>query len=65
MSGVLGLGECLVRGIRYEGDLRVERCTYYEKSIRGRRSAWLKYVREDLRADHICLCPLNSSAIIY
>jgi hypothetical protein len=64
MSGVLGLAECLVRGIRYEDDLRVESCVYFEKSIRGRPSIWLIYVREILKADHICLCPLNSSEII-
>jgi hypothetical protein len=31
MSGIVGLAECLVRGVRYEGDLRVERCVYLEK----------------------------------
>jgi hypothetical protein len=64
MSGVLGLAECLVRGMRYEDDLRVERCVYFEKSIRGRRSVWLKYVRKFLKAEHICICPVSGYAII-
>jgi hypothetical protein len=64
MSGVVGLAECLVRGIRYKDDLRVERCVYSEKSIRGRRTLWLKYVREFLKAEHICLCPVSSSSVI-
>jgi hypothetical protein len=64
ISGVAGLAECLVRGIRYEGDLRVERCVYYEKSIRGKRTVWLKYIREFLKAEYICLCPVSSSSVI-
>jgi hypothetical protein len=63
ISGVVGLAECLVRGIRYEGVLRVERCVYLEKAIRGKRTVWIKYCREYLKAKHICLCPVSSSSV--
>jgi len=46
ISGVLVLAACLVRGITYEADHRIEPCIFLEKCIWGNRYVWSKYCQK-------------------
>ena len=64
ISGVAGLAVCLVRGITYGGDHRVEPCIFLEKAIWGNRTVWKTYCWKYLKARNMCFCPVSSSSVI-
>jgi hypothetical protein len=43
MTRMIGLADCIVRGIIYEEDHRIQRCIFLEKAIWGSRNVWKKY----------------------
>jgi extradiol dioxygenase family protein len=54
LSGVAGVAACLVRGITYKGDHRIQQCIFY-KAICGNRTVSKKYCREYLKEQHTCI----------
>ena len=64
MYSVFGLAACLVRGITYDDDHRIQRCIYLEKAVWGNRTAWKTYRQKCLKSSNICFCPVSSSSIV-
>ena len=56
MTRMIGLAVCIVRGITYEEDKRIQRCIFLEKAIWGSRNVWKKYGQKCLKAQSICFC---------
>jgi len=64
ISSVFGLAACLIRGITYNDDHRIQRCIYLQKAVWGNRTAWKRYRQKYLKSSNMCFCPVSSSSII-
>jgi hypothetical protein len=57
------IAACIVRGITYEGDHRIQRCIFLEKAIRGSHNVWKRHRQKYLNTC-LCFCRVNSSSVI-
>jgi len=64
MTRMIGLAACIVGGIIYEDDHRIQRCIFLEKAIWGSRNVWKNYREKSLNAQSICFCPVSSSSVV-
>jgi hypothetical protein len=64
MTHMIGLEGCIVRGIIYEKDHRIQRCIFLEKAVWGSRNVWKNYRQKCLKALSIYFCPVSSSSVI-
>jgi hypothetical protein len=64
MTRMIGLAACILCGIIYEEDHRLQRCIFLENATWGSRNVWKTYRQKCLKTRSICFCPVSSSSVI-